>query len=364
MKVPFQDLSIKDNREREKIVSAIDKVLKHGRLILGPEVAELEESVAAYCGTKYAAGVNSGTDALFLSLKAMGIGKGDEVITTCLSWIATTNAIASLDAAPVFGDVKEDFNIDPDKIEDHINSNTKAIVPVHFTGKICEMEKILSIGEKYNIPVVEDAAQAFGAEYMGKRAGSMGLLSSFSLNPMKVFGAIGEAGIVVTNDEALYEQVKILRYNGTVGRHEAHYVSLNSRLDTIHATVLLERLKDLEKNIQKRRSLAEYYSKNLKEVIKVPEETKNGRDVYFTYNCICADRDNLKVYLEDNGIETKIHHDILMPMHKVYRQYYKENDYIVGEELCKNSLCLPMFEKLTFNDLDYVIDKIHTFYKK
>lgn len=232
--IPFLDLRIGEE-ERKEIIQSIETVFQHGKIILGPEVTELENTVANFCGRSFGVGVSSGTDAIFLALKAIGIGAGDEVITTSLSWIATTNAIALTGATPVFVDIGNDLNIDATKIEECITPATKAVLPVHYTGKVCNMALLMQISEKYGIPIIEDAAQAFGASYFDKKAGSFGLMACFSMNPMKVFGACGEAGMVLTDRKDLYEKLTILRYNGTINKEKCIESSLNFRLDTIQA---------------------------------------------------------------------------------------------------------------------------------
>ncbi|MFA6502096.1 MAG: DegT/DnrJ/EryC1/StrS family aminotransferase, partial [Parachlamydiales bacterium] len=239
-KVAFLDLRI-DKDEREELLTAINTVFEHGKIVLGPEVQEFERLIANFCNRKYAVGVSSGSDALFLGLKSLGIKEGDEVITTSLSWIATAHAIARTGAKPIFADINDDLNIDPDSIIKLVTSKTKAIVPVHYTGKICQMNKILDIAKKHNLHIVEDSAQAFGALYEDKIAGSFGKVACFSLNPMKVFAACGEAGIVLTDDKDIYEKLIILRYSGTINKEQCIEISLNSRIDTIQAAMLIKR---------------------------------------------------------------------------------------------------------------------------
>jgi dTDP-4-amino-4,6-dideoxygalactose transaminase len=360
VRVRFLKLEVLDDIKRKTLVNAVERVLHHGRIVLGPEVEELEKKIAHYCGVRYAVGVNSGTDAVYLAIRSMDIGPGDEVITTCLSWIATANAIRLAGATPVFVDIQEDFNINPDEIESKITKRTKAILPVHFTGKICNMEKISAIAQKYNIPIIEDAAQAFGATRHGKKAGSYGSVAAFSMNPMKVFAACGEAGMVLTNDDAIYQKLLALRYNGTIDRTEAVYISHNGRLDTLQAAILLERFNWFDDEIAKRKSAVEYYRKNLKGIIGVPSEEAGCHDVYYTFNCIVSDRDNLQAFLTEQGIETKIHHSILMPHHKAYNI---PGSWPVGERIAKNSLCLPLYTDISRGEQDYVIDKIKAFYR-
>ena len=341
---------------------AVDKVLSHGQIVLGPEVRQFEGRIARFCGVTYAVGVNSGSDALYFALRALGIGPGDQVITSCLSFVATANAISMTGAQPVFVDIRDDFNIDPQKIIKAINPRTKAIVPVHFTGKMCAMKAIMSIARQYKLKVVEDAAQAFGASISAKKAGSWGHVSALSMNPMKVLAACGEAGAVISNDVHIKKTVEALRYNGAPSVIDAHYVSLNGRLDTIQAAILLERLKHFNKDIQRRRRAARYYSQALHDMVIVPSEQKGEVHVYYTYNIHCSKRDQLKRFLTAKGIETKVHHPLLMPEQKAYKGQVK-GQWPMARKIVSSSLCLPISEKVTKKEQDYVIDCIRKFYK-
>ena len=362
MKVRFLNLSVKDAKQKRELLKGVERVLNHGRIVLGPEVQELEEKIASYCGVGYAVGVNSGTDALYFALRALGIGKGDEVITTCLSFVATANAIALTGAKPVFVDIREDFNIDPQKIIPAIGRYTKAIVPVHFTGKLCDMRAIEAIAKKYKLLIVEDAAQAFGASCKNRKAGSFGMAAALSMNPMKVFAACGEAGMVVTNDQAIAKDIRALRYNGTFDSVNASFVSLNGRLDTLQAAILLARLKHFKKFVEHRRFAADYYSENLYDIVDVPLQEKDSCDVFYTYNIKCSRRGELKDFLEEKGVETKIHHPVLMPHNKAYKKT-SGGKWPVGERIVKQSLCLPIHENITKKELDYVITCVRQFYR-
>ncbi len=362
MKVRFLNLSIEDETERKALLAAIDKVFQHGQIVLGPEVEEFEHKVAAYCGVNYAVAVNSGTDALYLALRSIGVGAGDEVITPCLSWIATANAIALTGARPVFADIKEDLNIDAAKVEALITPKTKAILPVHFTGKICDMATLQAVVDKHQLMLVEDASQAFGACFQGSKAGSWGRVSACSLNPMKVLAACGEAGVLLTDEQDIYELLKALRYNGTPDKTEAHFISLNGRMDTVQAAILLQRLPLLEEHIARRRAAAEYYSTRLHELVKTPAEAADCRDVFYTYQILCSRRDELQKFLTAQGIETKIQHSLLMPMHRAYRTV-SPGSWPIGTQACTRSLCLPLHEKISRAEQDYVIEAICNFYK-
>jgi len=365
-KVPFFDLKVNDSDLKNELLNSVEKVLVHGRILLGPEVEEFERKVAESTGCKYAVGVASGSSALYLSLKSLDIGPGDEVITTPLTWIITGNAIAETGAKPVFVDVKDDFNIDPEKIERAITSKTKAIIPVHFTGLMCDMDKICEIADKYKIDVIEDAAQAYGAEYQGKRAGSFSTVAAFSMNSMKVLSGFGECGAITTNRKDLYEKIKILRYTGTrsdpekIVTNEAIYVSLNHKIDTIQAAMLLVMMKHLPDRMSRRAEIALRYNNGLSKVVTCPSFDKNNIHALYTYAIRAEQRDELMGYLNSNGIETKIYHKPLVSEAPVFREFFTETPNASG--ILNDFLSIPVHEKLTNSQVDYVIDKINNFY--
>jgi dTDP-4-amino-4,6-dideoxygalactose transaminase len=359
MKIPFLDLRIEET-ERNELLHSIETVFKHGKIVLGPEVLEFENLIADYCNRKYALGVSSGSDALYLSLRALDIGKGDEVITTSLSWIATANAIARTGATVVFADINDDLNIDPESVKKLITKKTKAILPVHFTGKIAQMKALSKIANDYNLYIVEDAAQAFGAKNFNIKAGNFGDISAFSMNPMKVLGACGEAGVILTDSESIYEKLKILRYNGTINREICVEISLNCRLDTIQAAILISRFSRISENIERRRNIAKLYNSLLQNVIEVPIEKNYEYDIYYTYTIKCDRRDDLKKHLEDCGIETKIQHPYLMSQQPIYKNCLKED--FNANKIVKKILSLPCHEKMTEEDVKYISNSIKGFY--
>lgn len=361
-KVTFLDLRITDNNERDQLISAVERVFTHGRIVLGPEVEELEKRVASMCKRKYAVGVNSGTDALILGLKSLGIGPGDEVITTSLSWIATANAIALTGAEPVFADIQDDLNIDPNSINELISSKTKAIMPVHYTGKVSKMTDIMKIANEHGLLVIEDASQSFGATHNNKIAGSFGDVGCFSMNPMKLFAACGEAGMVVTDDCETYDRLISLRYNGTVNKEVCIQPSHNGRLDTLQAAILLERLKHLNGIIDRRRAIARLYDERLKKIVRTPVSSEGEYDVYYTYTIQVESREELIKHLDVCRIETKIQHPILMPYQLPYKNA-RRGEILNAERLVKRILCIPANEKLSNEDINYVADCIIEFYK-
>ena len=361
MKIRYRDLSVKDPVMKAELLEAVDKVLSHGRLLLGPELVRFEEEVAHYCGRRYCIGVNSGTDALYLALRALDIGPGDEVITTSLSWIATANAIVLTGAKPVFIDIDEDLNMNAALIEAAITPRTKAIVPVHFTGQMCDMLCIMQGADKHRLFIIEDGAQAFGASRDGIRCGSSGNMSCFSMNPMKVYNAYGEAGAVITDDEALRDRLYALRYNGTINRQDCHYPSINGRLDTIQAAMLLVSLKYLEEKIEKRRAIALAYRKSLEGIVRCPVEHSESRHIYYAYSVLVENRDDLMQYLAGKGVETQIQHPIPMPYHTAYKGRFTV-EIPVCESVVRRLLCLPNQEDLSPEEVGYVCRCIREFY--
>tara|TARA_B100000315_G_scaffold93883_1_gene86357 strand:- start:2501 stop:3592 length:1092 start_codon:yes stop_codon:yes gene_type:complete len=360
MKIPYLDLSVNDVQLKKELLDAVNTVLTHGRIILGPEVEELEQKLAAYCNRRFAVGMNSCTDALYLTLRAFNIGEGDEVITTPLSWIATTNAIVLTGAKPVYVDIGNDLNINAKFIEEAITENTRAIIPVHFTGTICDMESINSLAEDNDLVVIEDAAQAFGSRMHGKPAGSFGNAACFSMNPMKVLNAYGEAGAVVVDDQNIYDKLCSLRYAGTINKEDCHYPSLNGRIDTIQASMLLVSLNHLEEKIQRRKEIAKFYSSQLSEVITCPTVDLSMDHSYYSYTILCINREKMKGYLNEKGIETKIQHPILMPHHTAYKNNYK-SQIPNAERIVNQILCLPNHENLIDSELNYITDCIRNF---
>jgi dTDP-4-amino-4,6-dideoxygalactose transaminase len=361
MRVPFLDLRLSNSSELPLILSSVQRVLEHGRLVMGPEVEKLELEIANYCSRKYAVSVGSGTDALYLGLRALDIGKGDEVITTSLSWIATANAIALTGATPVFADILDDLNIDPSSVESLVTERTKAILAVDYTGRICNIDELTKIAEKYNLYLIEDGSQSFGAEYQDQKCGSFGVLSAISHNPMKVFAACGEAGSILCDDPKIYERLVSLRYNGTINRETCMEPSLNGRMDTLQAAILLERLKSLSNLINKRRENARFYNETLSDYVTIPLNSSDRKDVYYTYTIRSKERDKLKDFLESKGIETKIQHLLLMPCQPAYSNNTR-GVWANGEKLVKEILCIPVHEKLTNEQKLYVVEMTKKFY--
>lgn len=362
-RIPFINMKIEDKNEKKELLKIIEETFDHEQIINGPEVDELEREIACYCKKNFAVSVSCGSDALFLGLKALGIGPGNEVITTSLSWIATANAIARTGAKPIFADINNDLNIDPDSVKSLINKKTIAILPVHFAGRVCQMDVLKKIANDHNLFLIEDAAQAFGATYKNQISGSFGDISCFSMNPMKILRAHGEAGVVLTNDENIEKKLKILRYNGTINKELCVEVSSNHRLDTIQAAILLYRLKKVNNLINKRRQIATWYNERLHNIVSIPHEKKEEHNVYYLYSILAKKRDALKEYLATKNIETRNYYSKLMPHQPIYIQNH--NSKILNAELLSPQLlCLPIDEKITKDDVDYICDEIQCFYTK
>lgn len=358
--VPFLDLRVTDEGEKQEIIAAIENVLSHGRILLGPEVDEFERRVAQYIGCTYAVGCNSGTDALIIALRALQIGPGDEVIVPALSFIATANAVSLVGATPVFADLKDDLTISYHSVARLITPATRAIIPVHWAGQMCDMNLLGELARSSGLHIIEDGSQSFGAAIDNRKAGTFSTIGCFSLNSMKVFASLGEAGILVTNDAALHERCVSIRYHGLINREYCTTLAQNSRLDTIQAAALLVRLMRVEGVIEKRRANARYLNTRLGRQVRVPEERERQRHVYYTYTIQTDRRDALAQHLGERGIETKIQHPLLMPQHPVYAGHAR-GEWQNANSLIKRILCLPSNEKLTAEQLMRVADAVVEF---
>jgi len=357
--IPYIDLKRQHLLIREEILAAVGRVIGHGNFILGQEVEQFEAAMAAYCGTKYAVGVNSGTDALFLCLKAYGVGPGDEVITVPNSFLATASAIVAVGATPVFVDAREDMNIDPELVEDKITEKTRAIIPVHLTGRPADMDPIMRTARAHHLLVIEDAAQAIGARYKGRRAGSLGHCGCFSLHPLKTLNACGDGGIITTDDEQLHRSLTQLRNIGLKNRNESDLWGYNSRLDTLQAAILLVKLKYLDIWIEQRRNNASYYCRYLEDVLEVPSERDFEQSAYHTFIIRSERRAELQDYLEKHGVGTRIHYPIPIHLQQAAKSLgYEKGDFPICERQAQTSLSLPVYQGLTREELRYVVDRI------
>ena len=357
MQVPFVNLKAQYNSIKNEIDDAIQKVLEKCDFVMGEYINKFENEFASYCNVKYAIGVSNGTDALFLALKAIGVKAGDEIITTPNTFIATTEAITRAGGKIKFVDINpETFNIDPTHIEAEITEKTKAIIPVHLYGHPADMNPILSIAKKYDLKVIEDAAQAHGAEYKGMKIGSIGDVACFSFYPGKNLGAYGDAGIVTTNDPEISQKIKMLRNHGRLKKYIHEFEAFNCRLDTIQAAVLYVKLNYIEAWNTARRKHAQYYKKLLRsDKVILPFEQKNCKHVYHIFAIKVTKRDYLFRKLNDEGIRVGIHYPVPLHLQPAYRYLgYEKGSFPNTELIAKTELSLPIYPELNNKTIDHI----------
>ena len=355
--MPFNDLKRENAAVGEQVSQAIQKVLESGWYVLGQENEQFEKEFAKYIGAKFGVGLNSGSDALYLAVKALGISAGDEVITVSHTMISTVDAITRNGARPIFADIEpETYIIDVSKIEAKITDKTRAIIPVHLYGHAAEMGAIMEIADKNNLYVIEDACQAHGAEYKHAKVGGIGHVGCFSFYPTKNLGAYGDGGMVVTNDEELANKLKKMRNYGQSKKYYHDFVGVNSRLDEVQAAILRIKLRYLDDWNERRRNLAKLYSDLLKntEVI-TPIEKEYAKHVYHLYVVRHKERDKLQQYLLNHGIQTLIHYPIPVHMQKAYKTFDK---LPVTEKICNEILSLPTYPWLKENEVRLISENI------
>ncbi|MFQ6115571.1 MAG: DegT/DnrJ/EryC1/StrS family aminotransferase [bacterium] len=367
-KVPFVNYPEHYRRMWGDVTGAISEVLSQGDLILRGQLKQLEENIASFVGVKYAVGVSSGTDALYLSLKAAGVGPGDEVITVAHTFVATVAAIVHCGAKPILIDIGEDMNMDVGQLERTISPKTKVVIPVHLNGRLCDMKKLIKIADQHGLIVIEDAAQALGASLDGKKAGSFGLTGCFSFYPAKILGAAGDGGILVTNNEEILEKIRLLRNHG-VQRTTGDILSygFNSRLDNLQAAILNMKLKHLPMWIGRRRELASLYHQGLSTLpyltLPPPPNAQDGfYDVYQNYVVRAEKRNQLVTHLRESGIETLISWPKPMHYHKALGLGHFHLP--MTEQISKEVLSLPLYPELSNEQLKYAIESVHDFYNK
>ena len=364
MKVPFASFIPMEKELDRDLRDVFDRVLKRSWYIDGSEDEAFNRAFAKYCGTEYCVGVGNGLDALMLILKALGIGEGDEVIVPSNTYIASALAVTYVGARPVFVEPKlETFNLDPERIEEKITERTKAIMPVHLYGQVCDMDSIMVVAEKYGLKIVEDSAQAHGATYRGRKAGSFGAASGFSFYPGKNLGALGDAGAVVTSDRELYEKVKALGNYGSDYKYHHIYKGHNSRLDELQAGFLLAKLPHLDRMNEDRRRIADRYLSGIRnELVKLPVVPDDMIPVWHIFALRSRKRDALEKWMNDHGIGTNKHYPIPMHLQECYRDLrFKEGDFPIAEEISSTELSIPMYYGMTDEEVDYVIDTINSF---
>ncbi len=364
MKIPVFDLKRQYEYLKTELDDAFKSVFESGNFVLGENVRLFEEEFANYLGAGFAVGVGSGTEALHLSLKACDIGHGDEVITVPNTAVPTISAISFAGARPVLVDITPDtYTIDTKKIEKKITDKTKAIMPVHFYGHPAEMEQIMKLAEVHNLKIVEDACQAHGAQYNGKNVGTLGDIGCFSFYPTKNLGAYGDGGIVVTNDEELYNSLIMLRNYGEVKKFTSKIEGFNSRLDEIQAAVLRVKLKHLDTWTNKRREIATLYQQLLfNSNVQLPCERKWAKHVYHLFVIRINKRDALKDYLQERGVGTQIHYPIPIHLQEAYKKLgYKAGDFPISERNAGEILSLPIYPELTTEEIEAVAGLITEF---
>jgi len=365
-KIPFVNYPLQYRNLEKEIDTAIKRVLSQGDLILRQDVEEFEENIASFLDAQYAVGVNSCSDALIFSLMAAGIKQGDEVITVSHTFFSTIEAIVHSGAVPILIEVGEDFNMNVESIEPAITSRTKAIIPVHLNGRICDMEKLVAIAQKHNLVIIEDAAQALGAAFDGRKAGTFGLTGCFSFYPAKLLGAAGDGGVVITNNEEIAEKIRLLRNHGQKNKNKILCYGFTSRLHNLQAAILNVKFKYLPKWIEKRREIAKIYNDGLSKVegIKLPPAPNSDSryfDVYQNYVLRAQNRDKLFEFLKERGVEALIKDPVPNHLHKgLSLSYFR---LPITEQLAREVISLPMYPELTNEQIEYVISILRDFYK-
>ncbi len=365
--IPFVNLAAQHVALRDDLLKAVARVLEHGQFILGPEVTEFEQRFAAMCGLRHAIGVGNGTDALVLGLRALNIGPGDEVITVPNSFVSTVSAIVMVGARPVFVDTGDDLNIDVGQIDAAISARTRALLPVHLTGRPADMGPLMKIAGARRLHVVEDAAQATGATQNGRAAGSFGTVGCFSFHPLKTLNACGDGGVVVTDDPQLAERLRLMRNIGLKTREECVEWSGNSRLDTLQAAMLLVKLQYVNEWVEARRANARAYCRLLADVpqLELPKERPNERAAYHTFVIQAERRDALSAFLASRGIRTAIHYRVPIHLHPVSRSLgYRRGAFPAAERQAERILSLPIYPELTSDQLAYIAATIRDFYMR
>lgn len=363
LSVPFVNFQRRYALQRDEILKAVDDVFSSGIYILGNPVDELEKTLSAYLNCPYVLTLANGTDAIILALKVLNIGVGDEVIIPVNSFVASAGAVIAVGATPVFCDVSEDLNIDVNQIEKLITPQTKALLPVHLTGRPADMNAIMKIASAHHLFVIEDAAQSIGASYNGKMTGTIGDFGCFSLHPLKNLHAYGDAGIITTNNKEYYEQLKLLRNHGLKDRDTCVMWGLNSRMDSVQAKIVSLGLNHLNKWNADRRRNAFRYQDALKKYVTVPVDSDNIFSVYHNFVILTEKSDALAHHLKENRIDTRVHYPIPLHLQPAAKNLnYKTGDFPVAERLMNQMLSLPIYPELTDKEVDYVISTVEDFF--
>lgn len=365
MRVKLLDLVRQYEGLKDEIGKALDEVFSSQQFVLGGKVAELEGRIASFCNVRHAVGVASGSDALLISLMVLGIGPGDEVLTTPFTFFSTASSIVRLGARPVFVDIDPNtYNIDPAAIRDAFTGRTKAVLVVHLFGQMCDMDAILQTAGERDVPVIEDACQAIGSSYNGRRAGSLGRIGCFSFFPTKNLGGCGDGGMIVTDDRVAAERSRMLRVHGSSRRYVHETVGINSRLDEIQAAILSVKLTHVEEWNKQRREHAAYYDGALEELdgIIVPHTRRNNMHTYHQYVIRAARRDDLMRFLRENGVECEVYYPIPLHLQECFAFLGgKRGDYPEAERAAGEVLALPVYPELGAPEREYVVRRIREF---
>lgn len=368
MNVPLLDLKAQYAPIKDQITKALAEVIDSCYFINGVQVKQLEDAVAKYSSAAAGVGVSSGTDALLCALMTLGIGCGDEVITTPYTFFATAGSIARTGATPVFVDIDPDtYNIDASKIAAAVTKKTKAIIPVHLFGQMADMDEVMAVAKKHNLFVIEDAAQSIGSQYKGRKAGSIGTCGCFSFFPSKNLGTLGDGGMIVTQDRAFGEQLAIFRNHGSHPKYFHKFVGGNFRLDTIHAAALLVKLPHLDKWSQMRRDNAAKYNKHFAgfRAVKTPVIRDYNTTIFNQYVISVDQRNELQAFLKENGIGSEVYYPVSMHEQECFKDLgYKKGDFPNSEYAAAHTLALPIYSELTDDQIRYVADKIKEFLSK
>ncbi len=363
--IPMLDLRAQYKSLGQEIETAFREILQSGHFVLGAHVEALEKEIAGYHNVKFAVSLASGTDALHLSLRALGIKEGDEVITTPFTFIASAEAIAYVGATPVFADIdRKTLNIHPSQIKNKITTKTKAIIPVHIFGQPSDMDEIMDIAKKHNLKVIEDCAQAFGAQYKNMHVGSIGDTGCFSFYPSKNLGAYGDGGIMITNNPEIYEKVRLLRNHGTTAPYRHSFIGYNSRLDEIQAAILRIKLRHVDAYNQKRRKLAEIYTSLLSNVVQCAAELPDRMHVYHQYTIRSPRKPEIKKALQENSISSVIYYPVPLHLQDAFKYLgYKKNDFPESESAANEVLSLPIYPELEPEKVKFIAETILKVFK-
>lgn len=371
VEIPSFSLKRQNSELKDDLMQALTSVIDRGQFVLSNNVGAFEDEIARLCGVKFGIGVANGSDALYLSLRALGIGPGDEVITTPFTFFATAGSVVRAGARPVFADIDvTTWNLDPELVKEKITLRTRAIIPVHLYGYPADMDPLMALAEKYNLKVIEDAAQAIGAVYKGKKIGAFGDTACFSFFPTKNLGAFGDAGMVVTDNPDVADKIRLLRVHGARPKYYHQLLGVNSRLDELQAAVLRIKLKSLAHWNTRRRDIATLYHRLLQDpvekgLLKLSVEPAGVEHIYHQYTIQTAERERLRSWLQERGIGSTVYYPQPLHLQKVFESYgYQEGDFPVSEKSAREVLSLPMFPELTDDEVNIVADAVVEFFNQ